>query len=254
MDNTFILTPSFLDQPLPGLKSLARPGWTINEPDLPPGDQTARIAAINVGLARVVARTVAAGRRPVSLAGDCLSAIGVAAGLQAGGLDPVLVWFDAHGDFNTPETTPSGFLGGMPLAMIAGRGDQTIVRAAGLRTWDERRIVLTDARDLDPGERTSLRNSSVTVLADPGRLAEVALPDGPLYVHLDTDVITPEEAPAQNYPAPGGLSVAELEIVLRGLAGRAPVAAVSLSSWNPDLGQAKLSEASSLRLLEALIS
>jgi arginase len=83
----------------------------------------------------------------VSIAGDCCTSLGVAAGLLAAGIDPTLIWFDAHGDFNTWETTPSGFLGGMPLAMLAGRGEQTIVHGVGLKNLEESNIYLADARE-----------------------------------------------------------------------------------------------------------
>ncbi len=59
-------------------------------------------------------------------AGDCVASLGVAAGLQRAGIEPSVAWLDAHGDFNTWETTPSGFMGGMPLAVLAGLGDQSI--------------------------------------------------------------------------------------------------------------------------------
>jgi len=80
--NQFILTPFFLDEPCPGLKSLAGPNWILNEPPLPNGDKPARIAAVNQRLAQLVSRAVSGGRRPVSIAGDCMSAIGVLAGLD----------------------------------------------------------------------------------------------------------------------------------------------------------------------------
>jgi len=253
MINSFILTPFFLDEALPGLKTLPRRDWTVNEPDLPPGTKQARIAVINKELARLVAEAASAGRRPVSLAGDCLSAIGVLAGLQKAGIDPCLLWFDAHGDFNTWETTPSGFLGGMPLAMIAGRGDQSIVREVGLRPLIESRIILTDARDLDPKEKALLGESKVIRLADPKRLRHGLLPDRPLYIHVDTDVITPDQAPAQNYPVPGGVSVVDLQDIFRYLAERYSIVAVSVSSWNPELDRDKSSEKAGLLALEALI-
>ncbi|MCJ7612082.1 MAG: hypothetical protein MUP19_07455, partial [Candidatus Aminicenantes bacterium] len=80
--NQFILTPSFLDEPLLELKSLAQPGWIINEFSLPNGSRQTRIAAINKRLSQIVVESILAGRRPVSIAGDCLSAIGVLTGLQ----------------------------------------------------------------------------------------------------------------------------------------------------------------------------
>jgi len=251
--NQFILTPSFLDEPLLELKSLVQPGWIINEFSLPNGSRQTRIAAINKRLSQIVVESILAGRRPVSIAGDCLSAIGVLTGLQRAGADPFLFWFDAHGDFNTRETSPSGFLGGMPLAMIVGRGEKTIARAVGLKPMSEARVVLTDARDLDPGERESLEQSNVIRLGNPKTLMERPVPDGPVYVHVDTDIIALEEAPAQNYPAPGGLSGAELEAVFRRLAQKGQIIAVSVSTWNPRLEQAALTEKSSMSLLESLI-
>lgn len=253
MINQFILTPLFLDEPLPGLEIIAEPDWIINKPPLPNGDRQTRIISVNRELAHVVAETIAAGKRPVSIAGDCLSAIGVLTGLQRAGVNPFLVWFDAHGDFNTWETSPSGFLGGMPLAMIVGRGDQRIPRGVGLVPFPESQVLLTDARDLDPGERISLQRSGVIHYPDPDRVVEYAPPDFPLYVHIDTDILTPAEAPAMNYPVPGGLSAIELKAVFRRLALKAQIVAVSVSSWNPRLDVSRASEKASLDALDALI-
>jgi arginase len=253
MINQFILTPLFLDEPLPGLETIAEPDWIINKPTLLNGDKQTRITAVNRELANVVAETISAGKRPVSIAGDCLSAIGVLTGLQRAGVNPFLVWFDAHGDFNTWETSPSGFLGGMPLAMIVGRGDQRIPRGVGLTPFLESRVLLMDARDLDPEERISLRRSAVIHCPHPDRVAGPGFPDSSLYIHVDTDIIDPAEAPAQNYPAPGGLSVIELKNVFRRLAMKAHIVAVSVSSWNPELDPSRMSEKASLDALDALI-
>jgi arginase len=252
--NQFILTPFFLDEPCPGLKALAGPDWIINEPQLPDGDRPIRVAAVYRPLVPWISQAAAAGRRPVSIAGDCLSAIGVLAGLQQAGLDPFLVWCDAHGDFNTPETSPSGFLGGMPLAMMVGRGDQTIVRAIGLRPLPETQIILTDGRDLDPGEKIGLQRSRITLVADPVGILGLVPPEASLYVHVDTDIITSAEAPAQNYPVAGGPTAEELRDVFRRLAARNRIVAVSLSSWNPDLDADGVSARVSLRALGALIA
>lgn len=253
MIDQFILTPLFLDEPLPGLETIAEPDWIINKPTLLNGDKQTRITAVNRELANVVAETISAGKRPVSIAGDCLGAIGVLTGLQRAGVNPFLVWFDAHGDFNTWETSPSGFLGGMPLAMIVGRGDQRIPRGVGLAPFPESRVLLTDARDLDPGERISLQRSAVIHCPDPNRVVGHAFPDSPLYIHVDTDIISPVEAPAMNYPAPGGPSVIELKAVFRQLAMLAPIVAVSVSSWNPELDPSRRTEKASLDALDALI-
>lgn len=235
MKNQMILTPYFLDESLPGLKDLAGAGWLVNEPAVDAADKQGRMIELHRPLAQAVRSAVEAGDRPVSLAGDCCTTIGVLAGLQQGGLDPALIWLDAHGDFNTWETSPSGFLGGMPLAMIVGRGEQRLVEGVQLVPLPEPRVILTDGRDLDPLEREALAHSPVTLLPDANMLLDFPLPAGPLYVHFDVDVINAAEAPAMNYLAAGGPTVAELRRVFARLAQSGQVAAVSLSSWNPQM-------------------
>ena len=99
MRNRFILSPSFLDEAVPELESLAKPRWFINNISLPNGDRQLRMSAIHEIIAHFVSETVCENERPVSIAGDCCTAIGVLAGLQRAGIDPNLIWFDAHGDF-----------------------------------------------------------------------------------------------------------------------------------------------------------
>jgi len=248
-----ILTPYFLDQPLPGLELLKQPDWTINRVILPPSSVMDRLTTLHAALARSVQDTLSGGDLPVSIAGDCCSAIAVSAGLQRAGLDPLLIWFDAHGDFNTWETTPSGFLGGMPLAILAGRGEQTLLESLELAPLPEEHIFLTDARDLDPGERDLVANSSLRHLQNPLDLLDLPLGDQPIWVHFDTDIVNPEEVPAQNYPARGGPSSQDLTRVFRHLAETGLITAVSLSSWAPDLPGAEQSREISLALLRVLI-
>jgi arginase len=254
MKNRFILTPKFLDEGLPELTALAAPDWYVNDPLLSAGKRQPRMSMLHQSLAQKVADAIGAGERPVSVAGDCCATIGVLAGLQRAGLHPFLIWFDAHGDFNTWETTPSGFLGGMPLAMLVGRGDQTLVNAVALKPFPEKRVLLTDARDLDPGEQEAVEDSDVMHLPDASALLEYPLPARPLYVHLDTDVINPADAPAMSYPAPGGASQVELQEILRSLAETGRVAAVSVSSWNPKLDEDGHTRRVCMDLLHTLLS
>ena len=177
----------------------------------------------------------------------------MAAGLQRAGLDFKLIWFDAHGDFNTPETTPSGFLGGMPLAMLAGRGDLTMPSAVGQSPLPENRIILTDGRDLDPEEAAMWKRSQVVHLPDPGNLSGHLLGEDPLWVHFDVDVVARAESPAQNYPAEGGPSAAALNAVFAVLAGTGRLAAVSMSAWNPELDRDGRSAQISMALLATLV-
>lgn len=236
MTDRFILTPYFLDELDPNLALMAAADWRVvgTAVDLSPGEPLLRMGALYDALAGEVAGALAAGERPVCLAGDCCATIGVMAGLQRAGLAPTLLWFDAHGDFNTYETTPSGFLGGMPLAMAVGLGDQTLAAATGLRPWPAARVVLSDGRDLDPGERVNIAQAAISHRPDmesffrPG-----GIPDGPLYVHFDVDVIDPADAPAMNYPAPGGPPAETVKDVFRMLAATHRVVAVSVSLWEP---------------------
>jgi arginase len=250
----FILTPFFLDQFLSELETLADPDWVINKPQLPDGNTQLRMSVLHEALARKVEKSIAEGKLPVSIAGDCCTSIGVTAGLQRAGVSPFLIWFDAHGDFNTWDTTPSGFLGGMPLAMLAGLGQQTMPRAVNLRSLSQDKIILTDGRDLDPGEMELVTSSGVNHLLDPKSLYEYAFPDLPIYVHFDVDIINPLDAPGMSYSATGGPRASELEDIFRFLAQTLRIVAVSLSSWNPDLDSDGETKKTSMNLLRALLN
>jgi arginase len=176
------------------------------------------------------------------------------AGLQRAGLDPVLIWFDAHGDFNTWETTPSGFLGGMPLAMLVGRGEQSMINALKINPLAENRVILTDARDLDPAEKRLVEEAAVEHLTNPVALLDFTLPEGPLYIHIDTDIIDPAQAPAMNYPAAGGPTAENLQTVMRHLRRTQRIAAVSVSSWNPQMDKDGRSRRVCMELLNELIT
>jgi len=190
------------------------------------------VTAVNRSLAQAIAAR--RDRFPIIFAGDCTSAIGAAKGLESGeGLG--VVWLDAHGDFNTPETTPSGFLGGMPLAMLVGRGEQYLLEGVGLAPLSEADIILTDARDLDPGEAVALRESAITHLPDLRDLLAAPLPAMPLYVHLDVDVVNPDQMPAMSYTAPGGPSLEDTAAVVRRVAREGRVVGLLVGLWNDDL-------------------
>lgn len=255
MTNRFLLTPMSLDQPTPELRRLRREGWSINEPD-PVRDAAVqrRIAAVNEPIARFTEEAARAGDRPVCLTGDCCAAIGALTGLQRAGVEPTLLWLDAHGDFNTPATTPSGYLGGMPLAMLTGRGDLEILDALRAHTIDDDAVVLYDARDLDPLEREALAASRVTHVTSIDALDSFDFGRGPVHVHLDPDVLNPLDAPAMAYPAPGGPDLAVLSRVLSRLAGRGvAITSVTLTTWAVDRDGSGGTEAAVWQLLESLL-
>lgn len=229
---TRIVSPRFLDRDSAAPRLLAREGDHVIDVAPGPGDEVETLAPIHEAVAEAVAGITAQGAVPLAILGDCCQAIGVVAGLDRAGLKPTLVWLDSHGDFNTWETTPSGFLGGMPLAMLTGRGDLRMIEAVGLTPIADARVVLADGRDLDPGEQVLVEGSGILWQRDlEGLMA--ALPPGPLHVHFDTDILDADEAPAFLYAVPGGPSAAQARDLLAALMATGRVVAVSVcAAWD----------------------
>jgi arginase len=227
-----IAVPYHLDEFLPDLDFPLSPAAVVTA-DLPAGAVWERLGVLYSAVARQVSAAAAAGACPVVLSGDCTTALGTVAGLQHAGLAAGIVWLDAHGDVQTLETTASGYLGGLPLRLLTGYRPELIAGRLGLRPVPEQRVLLTGARDLDPPEvaylaTAQIRRSEVT------SLAAGDLPDGPLYVHVDLDVIDSAEVPGLRYPAPGGPAAAQVASALRMLIGTGQVAAVGLAcTWHP---------------------
>lgn len=207
------------------------------------------IVAVNRALAQAVAANPQ--RTPLIFAADCTSALGVVKGLAP--RRTVVLWYDAHGDFNTPETTPSGFLGGMPLAMLVGRGDLSLLRGVGLNPLPETDVILTDGRALDPEEAVALRESAVTHLRRFDDMLAFLLTGRPLYVHLDVDVVDPAEMPALGYPAPGGPSLEAVAASIQRVARDGQVAAILFSLWDERLATDDRPLQGTLRLVRAFV-
>lgn len=221
--------------------------WIEIQPQF--GDEP-RISSINRALAEVIAaqdsQTVA-----LVLAGDCTACLGAMKGLEK--YNPDVLWYDAHGDFNTNVTTPSGFLGGMPLAAMVGRDNQHWLQAIGLDPLDEAKVFVTDVRDLDPEEGELLRASAVTILPTVDAVQRLAWNKRPLYIHFDTDVLHLDALPAVSYPAQGGPSLSEAIDSARHVIGQANVKAILFSLWNNDLDGAEHSADSTLALVRAMV-
>jgi arginase len=194
------------------------------------------LAILFGAVSRAVSRAVSAGQIPVVVSGDCSTALGTVAGLQQAGVDPAVVWFDAHGDVQTLETTESGYLGGLPVRILTGYRPELVATRLGLRAVPEHRILLAGARDLDPSEVTYLDRARIQ-RSDLAGLTAAALPSGPLYVHLDLDVVDPAEVSGLRFPAPGGPGLAQAAGALRMLAGTGRVAAAGVAcTWRPEPG------------------
>jgi arginase family enzyme len=159
--------------------------------------------------------------RPLVLGGDCCSHIGAVEGLSAGHDRIGVVWFDAHGDLNTPESSPSGNAWGMPLRMLIDSG---AVAAEN--------VALVGARNLDPPEEEFIAASG---LHDGGADAIAAALDGLdcVYVALDCDVFDPGEI-SSFMPEPGGLTVVEVETMFREIAAAHTVIGAGISGLAPE--------------------
>jgi arginase len=189
-------------------------------------------------VAEQVRKTLEAGRFPVVLSGNCNAAIGVIAGLGRG---TGVVWLDAHGDFNTPQTTMSGFLDGMTLATATGRCWAEMARnIEGFEPVPDQAVVLLGARDLDPGEETALARSKVVRLSAEAAqiriqsvLQSLAGEMDQFYLHLDLDALDPSEGRANSYSARGGFSAASLLALLSTIAGELPIKALTIAGYDP---------------------
>jgi len=224
--------PYHLDEYLPDLDLVLRAD-TVVTADLPSGDTWARLAVVYRLVADAVASAVSDGACPVVVSGDCPTALGTMAGLQRAGIDAGIVWFDAHGDVQTWETTASGYLGGLPLRLLVGYRPELIAIRLGLRPVPEHRVTLVGARDLDPPEVAYLAHAPIGRTEVTGWDA-AALPGGQLYVHIDLDVIDPAEAPGLRYPAPGGPRIADVAEALRMVLATGRAAAVGIAcTWHP---------------------
>ena len=156
-------------------------------------------------------------QRPLVLGGCCCAHVGAVEGLAARHDRLGIVWLDAHGDLNTPETSPSGNTWGMPLRMLIDRG-----------TVDARNVALVGARSLDPPEVEFIATAGIHDSAD-ALLERVDC----VYVALDCDVFEPSEL-AVYMPEPGGPAVAEVEKLLCGLRDRGVVVGAGLTGLAPD--------------------
>ena len=253
MQNRFMYTPFLIDQPQPEIAKLAQADWKANEPDVSHDDRYTRMSALNENLAAFVTETVIAGDRPVSVNGDCCVTIGMLAGLQHAQLDPLLIWLDAHGDFNTFETSPSGFIPGMSLAMIVGRGEQKLMTLAGAKPLAEDQVILTDGRNLDLVEGLEVTASKVQHINYADDLLKVDLGDRPIYVHFDTDILNPSDAPALLYATEGGPKLDALKAVMKHLASTGKVVAVSMTVWDMANDKDQQTQEACLACLDALV-
>jgi len=199
------------------------------------------LAATTAGFMRAAAEEA---RLPVLLAGNCINTLAAAAffGDHTG-----VVWFDAHGDMNTPATSRSGFLDGMSAATLVGwchtEGTSGI---EGFSALAESRLMLVGTRDLDGDEAAAIERSRVR-LVTPAAVSSAQLHDiiddfakplSGIYLHVDLDVLDSDACgEANEFAAPGGLTLAQTVAVIRALAARRTIVGVTISAYDPDFDE-----------------
>ncbi len=196
--------------------------------------------------AEVVAGLENEEQRFLFLGGECSLIVGVTSGLQRARRRTIgILWLDSHGDFNTPETTPSGFIGGMCLAMACGRGPNLsplleAKRPSVLAT----NVAHACSRNLDPPERVAMISSGMKLMEMVDlrrngveanlRKALGSLEDSSdeIILHVDVDCTDPGDIPAVSFPEPGGLSLLELREILQLAVGSERLKAIDIAAYN----------------------
>jgi arginase family enzyme len=159
--------------------------------------------------------------RPLVLGGCCCAHTGAVEGLAARHVRLAVVWLDAHGDLNTPETSPSGNPWGMPLRVLIDGG-----------TVEAGDTALVGARSLDPPEEEFIAASGIHV--GPGAVEEAVAGAEAAYVAFDVDVLEPDQGVGMHMPEPGGLSLGEAAELLERVRAAAPVVGVGFTGLNAD--------------------
>jgi len=199
-------------------------------------------------VAGAVATSVQGGHFPLVLGGDHSIALGSIRGAAKHKKLGVL-WIDAHADFNTAETTPSGNIHGMPLAALCGLGDRRLTQL-----WDEtipvidpKRVAVLGARDLDLGEKKNMREAGVMVLsmeqidrigmfnAVSRAVEQISSDADGIYLSFDVDSLDPRHAPGVGTPVSGGLTYREAHLACEMLAETGKLAGMDMVEVNPIL-------------------
>jgi arginase len=212
-------------------------------------------------IAATVERAIVVDDIPLVLAGSCDVSKGVLSGFDHDRCG--IVWIDAHADFNTPETTVSGFFAGMSLAIVLGHCYTSLWAEIGNSTpIPEDRTLLLGVRDVDPAERVRLADSSVDVVrwqkgepaSDIGHsLDRLSAKVDDVYLHIDLDALDPRVAPGVvDKPVPAGLSIEDLMDVIEAIAVQCQIRAATLATYNPQRDEDAKTANACLRVIDKL--
>jgi arginase len=234
---------------------------SVSAPKMP-GDPILELAGINARVAKAVAASLRQDVAPVLLGGNCSHLIGMISGIQQAFGPTIrlgLLWLDAHGDFNTPRTSLSGMLGGMPVAVAAGLAWPEWREGAGQQVpLATNRIVMVDVRNLDVAEEALIRATDVEIARfddgfDPAPILaaidRLAARCDQVYVHVDADILDAALQPNHPTVEPNGPGVDAVVEVLSHAFGTGKVCAFALVSVNPDGADGAISVESGAALL-----
>jgi arginase len=196
----------------------------------------------------------------VVLAGNCNSCLGTIAGIEED--RPGVVWLDAHGDFNTPETTLSGFFDGMGLAIATGRCWTSLVGTIpGFRPVAEENVVHVGARDLDAEEEELMRESPLALVSVEqihevidSVLERLSKRVKRIYLHVDMDILDTGEALPNHLAVPGGLPVDEVEEIIARIKERFEICAGAITSFDPDYDKGDRVLNAGIRIIQAFVA
>jgi arginase len=215
----------------------------IDLPGTPPHPEIAAAFDLASRLSERVRAATDADEFPLVLSGNCNTSLGTVSGLDRDSRG--VVWLDAHGDFNTPETTIGGFLDGMALAALTGRCWNALTsKIPGFEAVPDEKVIQLGARHFDPAEAEMLRSSDIGRAgaeasdSDVDKLLDrLSSRVGGTYLHLDLDVLDSGEGRANTFACAGGYKRGELNGLLDRVARKIPVKAMAVTAYDPAADQ-----------------
>lgn len=224
------------------------------------------VAEVNEKLCEEVSSAMSEGKFPLVIGGDHSIAIGTISGVLQHKKNLGVIWFDAHGDINTPQTSPSGNIHGMPIAVLLGMGDESLTSIGGKdAVLKKENIVYIGSRDLDAGERTALKSLGIkvftmheiddmgikNVMTEAIRIAGEGT-DG-IHVSFDLDVLDPEVAPGTGTKVPGGMGYREAHYALELIARSEKLVSAEFVEVNPLLDHENMTAKAAVALAGSLL-
>jgi arginase len=219
---------------------------------------------LNCHLSHRVRRAASAQSFPIIFSGSSICSVGALSGIN--GNAKGLIWFDGHGDFNTPETTSSGSIDGMALAVATGHCLRTPFSSIpGFQPVPEHNVILVGARKFDPEEKRLLDSSGIALVSrsfirsmNIVEALKPAIDDlqnrvSNVHVHLDLDVLDPARTPSNQFAPPDGLSVGAVEIALRLIEGRFHISSACIAAYDPECDSKQATVEAGIKLIQTLL-